>query len=96
MCCFLASLVLVGPRLAFLVYLIIPYGQMKAAMAFHNTFVWPLLGFVFLPWTTLMYVIAYPIYGFSWFLIALGVVADIASYTAAAYRRQEFPYYSGP
>jgi hypothetical protein len=95
MCCFLASLVFVGPRLAFIIYLLFPYGQMKAAMAFH-TLIWPLLGWVFLPWTTLMYMVVYPVYGWSWFLVGLGLVADIATYAAAASQRQDVPYYSGP
>jgi hypothetical protein len=95
MCCFLASLVFVGPRLAFIVYLLFPYGQMKAAMAF-NTLIWPLLGWAFLPWTTLMYMVVYPVYGWSWFLVGLGLVADIATYAAAARQRQDVPYYSGP
>jgi hypothetical protein len=95
MCCFLASLMLVGPRLAILVYLLYPVGAAKASMAFH-TLIWPLLGFVFLPWTTLMYLIAYPVFGFDWFFIAIGFLADIATYAAAAYRRQDMPYYSGP
>lgn len=64
-------------------------------MAFH-TLIWPLLAFVFLPWTTLMYVIAFPVYGFGWLLLGLGVAADIASYASAVYRRQDVPYYSGP
>ena len=95
MCCFLTSLVLVGPRLAFLVLLLFPYGQAKASLAF-NTLFWPLLGWVFLPWTTLMYVIAFPVVGFNWLLVGMGLLADIATYAAAAYRRQDVPYYTGP
>jgi hypothetical protein len=95
MCCFLTSLALVGPRLALLVYLLLPFGYAKANLAFH-TFIWPFLGWVFLPWTTLMYLLAYPLYGFGWFLLGLGLCADIASYASAAYKREEFPYYIGP
>ena len=95
MCCFLASLALVGPRLAFLVLMLSPYGQAKAAVAF-NTLFWPLLGFLFLPWTTLTYVLVFPVYGFGWFWLALGVVLDIATYSSAAYRRHDLEYYAGP
>ncbi len=95
MCCFLASLALLGPRFAFLVMLLFPYGQAKAAMAF-NTVIWPLLGFLFLPWTTLIYVLAYPVYGLTWFWVALGLVLDIATYASAAYRRHDVSYYTGP
>jgi hypothetical protein len=95
MCCFFATLALFGPRLAFIVALLFPYGQMKAAMAFHNLF-WPLLGFIFLPWTTLTYMLFYPIYGFAWFLLGLGLLLDIATYSAAAMRRHDVAYYAGP
>lgn len=95
MCCFFTTLFVAGPRLAFLVLLLFPYGQAKASLAF-NTVLWPLLGWLFLPWTTLMYVIVYPIVGFNWIWIGLGILADIATYSAAAYRRQDIPYYTGP
>ena len=39
MCCFFASLLLLGPRFAFLVYWLIPYGRLKIAAAF-NTWFW--------------------------------------------------------
>jgi hypothetical protein len=51
-----------------------------------GSWVWPLLGLLFLPWTTLFYVIAWsPIGGVSdaeWLLVALGVVLDVATYGA--------------
>lgn len=51
-----------------------------------DSWVWPLLGLLFLPWTTLAYVLAWsPIGGVSggeWLFVALGVVADIATYSA--------------
>jgi len=95
MCCFLTSLALFGPRLAFLIFLLFPYGQAKASLAFHTLF-WPLLGWAFLPWTTLMYVIVYPVVGFNWLWVGFGLLADIATYAASTYQRQDVPYYSGP
>ena len=48
--------------------------------------IWPLLGLVFLPWTTLAYVIAWgPLHGVSgigWLVVALGFAGDIATYSA--------------
>ena len=81
MCCFLGTLVFFGPRLAFLIFWLIPWGRLKVAAAFDN-FIIPLLGLIFLPWTTLAYVIAYPIIEYRWIWIALGLLADIAGYTA--------------
>jgi hypothetical protein len=49
-----------------------------------DTWFWPLLGLVFLPWTTLMYIlIAAPVGGISfwgWFFVALGLLMDISSH----------------
>ena len=57
----------------------------KVDAAFSSWF-WPFLGLLFLPWTTLAYVIAWgPVYdvsGWGWLLVALGLAADIATYSA--------------
>ena len=95
MCCFFTSLFFFGPRLAFLIYWLIPYGRLKVAATF-NTWIWPLLGLIFLPWLTLIYVIVFPVVGFDWIWLGLALLADIASYTGGAYKRKEVPYYPGP
>jgi hypothetical protein len=47
---------------------------------------WPLLGLLVAPWTTLMYLLAWsPVSGVSgaeWILVGLGVILDIATYSA--------------
>jgi hypothetical protein len=91
MCCLFLLATGLGPRIALAVWWI--FGD-KVGAAF-STWVWPLLGLLFLPWTTLFYVIAWgPIHGVSgagWLLVALGVVLDVATYSArsakARYRR---------
>ena len=103
MCCFFASLMLFGPRFAFLIYWLIPYGRFKIEAAF-NTFIWPLLGLIFLPWTTLMYTIVYTpgpgfwsgINGFDWIWLGLAFLADIGGYAAGAARRKDASFYTGP
>jgi hypothetical protein len=96
MCCFFSSLWLLGPRFAFLIAWLIPYGRLKVAAAFSG-WILPLLGLIFLPWTTLMYVIVFPVYGvFDWLFLAFAVFADISAYAAGAYRRKDAPFYSGP
>ena len=61
-----------------------------------DTFIWPFLGIIFLPFTTLMYVILYRgggLVGFDWFWIGLAVLFDI-SHTAATYsQRRQVPGY---
>jgi hypothetical protein len=49
-------------------------------------------GFLFIPYTTLFYVLMYNwqdggVNGFGWFVVALGFILDIGSYTATARRR---------
>ena len=83
MCCFFASLFFLGPRFAFLIYWLIPYGRRKINAAF-NTFFWPLLGLILVPWTTLMYTILYVpgdglwsgITGFDWIWLGFAIFAD--------------------
>lgn len=54
MCCVVVLLALVGPRVVLvLLWLFTNY----LSRAF-DAFLWPLLGFLFLPWTTLAYAIA--------------------------------------
>ncbi len=95
MCCFFMTLVFLGPRFAFLIYWLIPYGRAQVALAF-NTWFWPLLGLIFLPWTTLMWTFVYGVngmVGFDWVWVGLALVADIATYTGGAYKRKTIPYY---
>ena len=79
MCCFFTALVLFGPRLAILVWWLLQPLRWQAAF---ETWFWPFLGFIFVPWTTLMYVLVASggIVGFDWIWLGLGLLADIASY----------------
>jgi hypothetical protein len=92
MCCMLAALSVFGPRLAFLVYWLIPYGQLKITAAF-NGWVVPLLGLIFMPWTTFVYSMVFPVFGFDWFWLALAIVADLGAYGASAARRKDVGRY---
>ena len=92
MCCFFAALVFFGPRLAILIWWLINPVYINAAF---NNWILPLLGIIFLPWTLLMYLIVFPggVVGFDWLIIALGVVADIASYAGGGFtNRDRFGY----
>jgi hypothetical protein len=88
MCCLFTSIVLVGPRLGILVWGLIQPVRWEAAF---DTFVWPLLGFIFLPWTTLMYVAVAPagVSGFDWFWIVIAVLFDIFTWTGGAYGNRD-------
>jgi hypothetical protein len=94
MCCFVMVLGLLGPRFAFLYAWIFTD---RVSLAFSGGWFVPLLGLLFLPWTALVYVLAYaPVGGVSalgWVFVALGFVADIATYSSRAAQQR---YYSAP
>lgn len=81
MCCFFLALVAIGPRFVLAVMWI--FGD-RVDRAF-DSWAWPLLGLVFLPWTTLAYVLVWSVGGVDgaeWIVVALGLAADIATYAA--------------
>jgi hypothetical protein len=94
MCCIFASLVLLGPRIvAGLWWLFRPVLWQSA----FSSFIWPLLGLIFLPWTTLMYVLVFAggVTAIEWLFIGMAVFADIASYAGSAYgNRDRIPGYN--
>ena len=93
MCCLFTVLVFLGPRAGILVWWLLQPARWNAA--FQN-FIWPLLGFVFIPWTTMMYVLVFPggVTGFDWVWPGLGLLADISWWSGAAARRR-VPGYTG-
>ena len=95
MCCFLATLGIFGPRLGFLVFWLIPYGQLKISLAF-NGWLWPLLGLLFLPMTTLAYALLFPVIAFDWIWLGFAVLADLGALVAGAARRRDARWYTGP
>ena len=94
MCCFFTTLMLLGPRFAILVWWLFRPVYFNAVF---NTWIWPLLGLIFLPWTLLMYLIVGSggIVGFDWVWLGLALVADLASYGGGAYgNRDRIPGYN--
>jgi hypothetical protein len=84
MCCLALTAGVLGPRIALLAWWI--FGD-RVELAF-DSWVWPLLGLIFLPWTTLAYLIVWsPIVGVDggeWIIVALGFLADVVTYTSRA------------
>lgn len=80
--CLLFLFSLIGPRFA------LGYVWIFTTLvdrAYDNVIV-PVLGFVFLPWTTLTYALAYDGNGVSsigWFFVAIAFLGDVASIAAA-------------
>lgn len=56
-----------------------------------DSFIVPLLGVIFLPWTTLAYVVLWSprggVEGWEWIVVGLGLVVDVGSYGRGAIRR---------
>lgn len=100
MCCALLSLVLVGPRIFGAFWWI--FQPMRWELAFREFlggniwWLWPILGLIFLPWATLMYVIVAPggMTGWDWFWVGLMAILDILSYTGGVGRKR-IPGYEG-
>lgn len=86
-CCLFAIMLAGAPRLAFLVWWLFQPVRMQATF---TSFFWPLLGVLFIPWTTLMYVIVFPagITGFDWLWLGLALAVDISTY-AGNYRARQ-------
>jgi hypothetical protein len=80
MCCFVGTVAILGPRVAIAFVWI--FGD-RVELAFDSWWL-PLLGLIFLPWTTLAYLIAWQPGGLdgNWdaLLIVLGVAFDIITY----------------
>jgi hypothetical protein len=86
---------LLGPRVAILFWWLFEPGRWSSAF---STWLWPFFGFLFLPWTTLMFVIVAPlgaVNGWDWFWLTLAFFADVSSYASNGYaNRGHMPGYA--
>jgi len=86
--CLIVLMALIGPRVALLFTWIFTN---LVDRAFEGILL-PLLGLIFLPWTTFLYVLVYnPIDGVSflgWVIVVIGVLVDLGSYGAGARNRR--------
>lgn len=61
--------------------------------AFGASWLWPLLGIAFLPFTTLMYVLLWSpgvgVSGFDWFWLALAALIDISGWAGSGYANRD-------
>ena len=79
--CLLVILLFFGPRSAIALWWI--FDPLRFDVTF-TSFWLPFLGFLFIPWTTLMYVLVAPggLNGLDFLWLAVAVVLDIASYSS--------------
>jgi len=83
MCCAVLVLGFLGPRLAFLWVWIFNLRPVEQAMG--GGLLLPILGVIFLPWTSLMWVLCWSpiggVTGFGYLLVAIGFFFDIATWS---------------
>jgi hypothetical protein len=84
--CLFLLIAALSPRLALILMWIFTPWVDRATGAF----IWPLLGLIFLPITTLLCVIlwntgGYGVDGWEWIVVILAVFADLASYGGSRY-----------
>lgn len=84
--CLFALLAASAPRLALILMWIFTNWIGRA----FDSFIVPLLGFIFLPLTTVIYVLVYPggLSTFNWILLVVAVLIDLGSYGSGARGRQ--------
>jgi hypothetical protein len=85
MCCLALTAGFIGPRVALLLWWLVDNDRVDAAF---GSWIWPVLGLIFLPWTTLGYLVVWsPIVGvdgWEWIIVALGFALDVATYSSRA------------
>ena len=95
--CLLAVLAAFFPRLVLIIVWILRPNLVDAAF---DTWVWPLLGIIFLPFTTLLYVILYTpgvgLSGWEWFWVAVAAVLDVSHWGVSFSQRRRPARQVGP
>ena len=100
MCCFAALFAWISPRLA--IFMAWIFANERTSYAF-NSFWIALIGFLFLPWTALAWIVCYAtptaivngtnigggVSGFGYIVVGFAFLVDIASYTSGARARQQ-------
>lgn len=90
MCCMWTVLLFLGPRAAVIVWWLV--NPARVMLATGGNFILPLVGVIFLPFTTLMYIILAPVGGlqlYDWLWLAIGVLLDLSTYGGGAYTNRE-------
>jgi hypothetical protein len=100
MCCAFLGLVFLGPRIVGAFWWLFQPGVWQLTFngwPMQNLWwIWPILGLIFIPWATLMYILVAPggIVGWDWLWIGLALFVDIMSYGGGAGRKR-IPGYQG-
>jgi hypothetical protein len=84
MCCLFTLLFLLGARFVDVVWWIAQPGRWDLAF---SSWLWPVLGIIFAPWTTMMWVLVSPsgVNGLDWLWIGLAILVDIGFWSGGAW-----------
>jgi len=93
--CLVIFALIFSPRLVMVIWWLLDMARWSAT--FDNILV-PVLGFVLLPWTTLMYVLVAPggVTGIDWLWLGVAVLVDIGSLGGGAASRRATGVTSAP
>ena len=88
MCCFITTVMLLGPRAGVLIWWLIRPVYYQDVF---QGFIWPILGLIFAPWTTLMFLLVAPggVFGFDWVWLSLAILADLGTYAGGGYGNRD-------
>jgi Na+/melibiose symporter-like transporter len=90
-CCIVAVAALIGPRVAIVLWWL--FDPARWALAFGGAWIVPVLGFFFLPWTTLVIAFLAPfggIAGLGLLWVLLAVIVDLGAYGGGYRSRSAF------
>ena len=87
MCCVVSVLAFIGPRAGIVVWWLMDPSRWQTAFP---VWIWPLLGALFVPWTTLAYVFVASggVHGLDWILLVIAVLADLSMYGGGRYSKR--------
>ncbi len=88
MCCAITILLFFGPRAAAVIWALLDSARWQGT--FEN-FIVPCLGFFFLPWTLLAYVLVAPggVDGIDWLWLVIAFLVDVGSLSGGAYKNRD-------
>jgi hypothetical protein len=91
--CLFLLIMMISPRLG----IIFLWAFTNYVSRAFDTWIWPLLGLIFLPWTTLLYIlVAAPAGGITfwgWLFVGLGLISDISSHVNTYTSRSQAQMY---
>lgn len=102
MCCFTTIFLVLAPRIGIVIWwlqnpqsLNLPFASwiLPGGLAF-PAWLWMVLGGIFLPWTTLAYLLLFPggIEGYKWIVLGVALLIDLAGHGGTYRHRNRIPY----